>query len=144
MLAIGSDHAGFSLKEQIKTYLDSKGIEYKDFGTYTTDSCHYPLIAKAVGEAVAKGDFEKGILICGTGIGISIAANKIKGIRAVVCSDTFSARYSRLHNNANILCFGERVVGGGLAADLVDIFLNTEFEGGRHQARVNMISDLEK
>ena len=110
-------------------------------GTYSPESCDYPIIAKKVARAVAKGDFEKGILVCGTGIGMSMAANKVKGIRAAVCGDTFSARATRAHNNANILCLGQRVVGEGLALDIVDIWLTTKFEGGRHERRVNMIEE---
>lgn len=143
-VALGSDHGGFKLKEEIKRYLEEKGIEYKDFGTYNTDSCDYPDIALPVAEAVAQGQYTRGILICGTGIGIGIAANKIKGIRAALCHDTFSARASREHNNANILTMGERVIGRGLAMEIVDIWLQTEFSGGRHQRRVDKISQIEK
>ena len=143
MIAIGADHGGFELKESVKKFLDEKGIEYKDFGTHSAESVDYALIAKEVATAVAKGDYDKGILICGTGIGISMAANKVKGIRAACCSDYFSAKFTRLHNDANILCFGGRVVGAGLANELVDVFLNTEFEGGRHARRVAKIMDIE-
>ena len=143
MIAIGADHGGFELKESVKKFLDEKGIEYKDFGTHSAESVDYALIAKEVATAVAKGDYDKGILICGTGIGISMAANKVKGIRAACCSDYFSAKFTRLHNDANILCFGGRVVGAGLANELVDVFLNTEFEGGRHQRRIDQITDIE-
>lgn len=143
MIAIGSDHGGFKLKESIKKYLDGKHIEYKDFGTDSEASCDYPDYAKAVCQAVTTGAYEKGLLFCGTGIGISMAANKCRGIRAAVCSDAYSAKYSRLHNNANVLCLGGRVVGPGLAEELVEVFLNTEFEGGRHARRVQKIMDIE-
>ena len=144
MIAIGSDHAGFKLKEHIKDLLNSKGIEFKDFGCFDENSVDYPDISEAVSNAVAAGECEKGILICGTGIGMSIVANKVNGVRAALCSDTFSARFTRLHNDANVLCFGARVVGAGLACELVDVFLTTEFEGGRHQRRVDLISALEE
>ena len=143
MIAIAADHGGFALKEEIKAYLDSKNIEYKDFGTYSTESCDYPQMAKLACLSVTGGECEKALLFCGTGIGISMAANKIKGIRAACCSDYFSAKYTRLHNDANALCLGGRVVGTGLAIELVDVFLNTEFEGGRHERRVNQITELE-
>lgn len=138
-IAIGCDHGGFKLKQKIIEHLRGNNIEFKDFGTYDEESCHYPEIAKKLASEVNAGIFEKGILVCGTGIGISIAANKIKGIRAAVCSDTYSAKMSREHNDANILCLGQRVVGEGLALDIVDIWLKSEFEGGRHAIRVNMI-----
>ena len=138
-IAIGSDHGGFDYKASIIKALQVKGYDVVDMGTYSPESCDYPIIAKKVARAVAKGDFEKGILVCGTGIGMSMAANKVKGIRAAVCGDTFSARATRAHNNANILCLGQRVVGEGLALDIVDIWLTTKFEGGRHERRVNMI-----
>ena len=144
MIAIAADHGGFALKEEIKKYLDSQNIEYKDFGTYSTESCDYPLMAKEACLSVVSGECEKALLFCGTGIGISMAANKIKGIRAACCSDYFSAKYTRLHNDANALCLGGRVVGVGLAVELVDVFLHTEFEGGRHQRRIQQIADLEK
>lgn len=144
MIAIGADHAGFALKEEVKKHLDAQGLEYKDFGTYSTESCDYPLIAKATCEPVAAGECEVGLLFCGTGIGISIAANKVKGIRAACCSDYFSAKYTRVHNDANVLCMGGRVVGPGLAIELVDAFLSAKFEGGRHQRRIDQITDLEK
>lgn len=144
MLALGSDHGGYALKQEIIGHLEKKGIKYKDFGTHSEDSCDYPLYAEAVGKAVASGECELGILICGTGIGVSIAANKIKGIRAALCGDCFSAEFSRLHNDANILTLGARVIGTGLALKIVDTFLNTEFEGGRHGRRVGLISKLEE
>lgn len=140
-VAIGSDHGGFDYKASIIKALQVKGYDVVDMGTYSPESCDYPIIAKKVARAVAKGDFEKGILVCGTGIGMSMAANKVKGIRAAVCGDTFSARATRAHNNANILCLGQRVVGEGLALDIVDIWLTTKFEGGRHERRVNMIEE---
>ncbi|BCS81862.1 ribose 5-phosphate isomerase B [Anaerocellum diazotrophicum] len=142
-IAIGSDHAGFSLKEAIKKHLEKKGVEYKDFGTYSQESCDYPDIAKDVALAVKNGHFDFGILICGTGIGISIAANKVRGIRAALCHDTFSAKAARAHNNANILAMGARVIGEGLACEIVDAFLSSTFEGGRHQRRVDKIHLIE-
>lgn len=142
-IAIGSDHGGFALKEDIKRYLEKRGVSYRDFGTYTEDSCDYPVVAKEVAEAVACGEYSRGLLFCGTGIGISIAANKVAGVRAACCSDSFSARHARLHNDANILCLGGRVVGAGLACELVGLFLDTEFEGGRHARRVDLIRALE-
>lgn len=144
MIAIGADHGGYELKEAVKKYLDEKGIEYKDFGTFSEESVDYPDFALKVAEAVASGEFDKGILLCGTGVGISIAANKVPGIRAANVSDAFSARYSKEHNNANVLCMGGRVVGPGLATLLVDEWLNAEFQGGRHQKRLDKIADIEK
>lgn len=143
MLAIGSDHGGYELKEEIKKYLEEQNIPYKDFGTDSTASVDYPDIAYPVAKAVADGECEKGILCCGTGIGISMAANKVKGIRAACCSDCFSAKLTRQHNNANILCMGGRVVGVGKALMMVDLFLHTEFEGGRHQKRIDKLTALE-
>jgi len=142
MIAFGCDHGGFLLKKDILDYLDSKGYEYKDFGTFSDASCDYPQFAKAVAHAVASGECDKGILICGTGIGISITANKIKGIRCALCSDCFSAEATRLHNDANIVAFGARVVGPSLAVKIVDTFLNTEFSGDeRHIRRIAQIED---
>lgn len=141
MIALGCDHGGYALMQSVKAHLDELGLEYKDFGTYSTDSCDYPIYAKAAAGAVASGECEKGILICGTGIGISIAANKVKGIRAALCSDCFSAEMTRRHNDANMLAMGARVLGEGLALKIVDIFLNTPFDGGRHARRVDMIED---
>lgn len=141
MIAIGSDHGGFNLKQQVMKHLEERGLEYKDYGTYDTNSCHYPVYAKAVAKAITSGECERGILICGTGIGISIAANKVKGIRASLCSDTYSARLTRNHNNSNVLCMGERVLGVGLALDIVDAWLDAEFEGGRHQTRIDMLEE---
>lgn len=143
MLAIGSDHGGYELKEEIKKYLDKQKIPYKDFGTDSAASVDYPDIAYPVAKAVADGECEKGILCCGTGIGISMAANKVKGIRAACCSDCFSAKLTRQHNDANILCMGGRVVGVGKALMMVDLFLHTEFEGGRHQKRIDKLTALE-
>lgn len=143
MIAIGSDHGGFQLKQEVKNYLDAQGIAYKDFGTDTEDSCDYPIYGEAVANAVASGEYEKGIVICGTGIGISIAANKVKGIRAALCGDCYSAEYTRRHNDANILALGARTIGSGLALKIVETFLNTDFEGGRHARRVALIRDIE-
>lgn len=143
-IALGCDHGGVSLKIAIAKHLESKGIEIKDFGTYTEESCDYPDYALKVAEEVASENFELGILICGTGIGISIAANKVPGVRAALCSDTFSAHATREHNNANILALGARVVGQGLALDIVDTFINAKFEGGRHASRVGKISAIEE
>ncbi len=144
MLALASDHGGFELKNEIKRYLDEKGIAYQDFGCDTPASCDYPDMAKLACDAVVSGQCEKALLFCGTGIGISMAANKIKGIRAAACSDYFSAKYTRAHNDANALCLGGRVVGPGLAAELVEIFLSTPFEGGRHQKRIDKVMALER
>lgn len=144
MIAIGCDHGGFELKKEVLAFLEANGFEYKDFGTNSTDSVDYAPIAAKVARAVAGGECEKGILICGTGIGMSLAANKVRGIRAACCSDHFSAKYTRLHNDANILCMGGRVVGAGVACELVDLFLNTEFEGGRHAVRIEEIAKIEE
>ena len=132
-IVIASDHAGFSLKEEVKKHLNEKGVEFEDLGTNSKDSVDYPVFASKLCKKIQSGEYETGILICGTGIGMSMAANKHKGIRAACVSDTFSARATRMHNNANVLCFGERVVGAGLAFELVDAFLFTDYEGGRHQ-----------
>ena len=140
-IIIASDHAGFDLKCKILNYLTNKGYDIFDNGTYSNKAVDYPIIAKDTAKKVASGQYQKGILICGSGIGMSIAANKIKGIRSVVCSDTTSARFSRLHNNANILCFGERIIGEYLAKDICDIWLTTEFEAERHLKRVNLLED---
>jgi ribose 5-phosphate isomerase B len=137
-IIIGSDHGGYKLKTEIIRHLESLGYEVKDLGCYSTDSCDYPVIAKSVAEKVLEEN-SKGILVCGTGIGVSITANRYKGIRASHCTDTFTARMTRMHNNSNILCLGERITGIGLAKDIIDIWLNTEFEGGRHQKRIDMI-----
>lgn len=142
-IAIGSDHGGFKLKEEIKIHLEKKGIEVEDFGTHSEESCDYPDIALLVGENVVAKKSELGILVCGTGIGISIAANKVPGVRAALCSDTFSAHATREHNNANILALGQRTVGAGLALDIVDTFINAKFEGDRHLRRINKITEIE-
>jgi ribose 5-phosphate isomerase B len=144
MIAIGSDHGGFHLKAEVMKHLEELGLPYKDYGTYSEDSCDYPVYGEAVARAVASGECEKGIVICGTGIGISISANKVPGIRAALCGDCFSAEMTRRHNDANILAMGERVLGPGLALKIVDTFLNTPFEGGRHARRVELISRLEQ
>ncbi len=142
MIAIGSDHGGFELKKEIMAHLDARGLEYKDFGTYSDESCDYPVYGKAVAKAVASGECERGIIICGTGIGISIAANKVHGIRAALCGDCFSAEATRQHNDANVLALGARVVGPGLALKIVDTFLDTPFSNGeRHIRRIEMIED---
>ena len=142
MIALGCDHGGFPLMQEVISYLDKQGLEYENFGTYSTESCDYPIFAKKVAQAVQEGKCDKGILICGTGIGISITANKLKGIRAALCHDCFSAKATREHNDANILAMGARVVGPGLAIDIVENFLNTPFSGEeRHVRRIQMIED---
>ena len=142
MIALGSDQAGYELKQVIMRHLEERGLSYKDYGSYSPDPVDYPGYGKKVAHAIVDGECDKGILICGTGIGISIAANKVPGIRAAVCGDCFSAEATRLHNDANILAFGARVVGPGLAEKIVDIFLDTEFSGvERHKRRVDMIEE---
>ena len=142
MIAIGSDHGGFALKQAIMKHLDGRGEGYKDFGAYSEASCDYPVYAKAVARAVAEGECDRGILICGTGIGVSITANKVPGIRAALCGDCFSASATRAHNDANILAMGARVVGEGLALMIVDTFLDTPFSGDeRHIRRISMIEE---
>lgn len=142
MIGIGSDHGGFALKEAIKKHLEDRGLEYKDFGTYSDASCDYPVYGRAVAKAVAAGECELGILICGTGIGISITANKVPGVRAALCSDCFSAEATRQHNNANVLALGARVLGEGLALKIVDTFLDTPFSNDeRHVRRISMIEE---
>jgi len=143
-IAIGSDHGGFRLKEEVKKMLEEQGYDFRDFGTFSEASVDYPDVALEVARAVQAGSFDRGILICGTGIGIGIAANKLAGIRAALCHDTFSARASREHNNANILTMGERVIGPGLAKDIVNVWLETEFAGGRHARRVDKILEIER
>lgn len=143
MIALGADHGGFELKEAIKKHLDERKIEYIDCGTYSEESVDYAPIAKKTCDKVVSGECERAILCCGTGIGISMAANKVKGIRAACCSNYFGAKYTRLHNDANALCLGGRVIGTGLALELVDVFLDTEFEGGRHQRRIDQIAEIE-
>ncbi len=140
MIAIGSDHGGFALKKALMAHLEERGLAYQDFGTYDEASCDYPVYAKKVARAVADGTCERGILICGTGIGVSIAANKIPGIRAALCGDCFSAEATRLHNDANVLCMGARVVGEGLALKIADTFLDTPFSRDeRHIRRISLI-----
>lgn len=142
-LIIGCDHAAPELKDLVRDHLRARGFEVEDVGVHTTESCNYPVIAHTLCTKLLAGEAELGILICGTGIGMSMAANKHKGIRAACCSDTFSARLTREHNDANVLCFGARVVGAGLALDLADAFVDAEFEGGKHQKRVDMITAIE-
>lgn len=144
MIAIGCDHGGFELKEHIKKHFDELGIEYKDYGTYSEESVDYPDCAKPVCEAVIAKTADCGILICGTGIGISIAANKHKGIRAALCSDVYSAKMTKMHNDANIICLGGRVIGRELAFMIIDEWLTTEFEGGRHCKRLEKIRRIEE
>ena len=143
MIAIASDHGGYQLKEHLKAYLAAKGITCEDFGTDSTDSCDYPLFGKAAAQAVADGRCEKGIVICTTGIGISISANKVKGIRCALCADPLSAEMTRRHNDANMLALGAGITGSMLAERIVDVFLNTEFEAGRHARRVGLMMDIE-
>lgn len=142
-IALGSDHGGFQLKEKIKQLLDELGIEWKDFGTSSEESVDYPDFAQLVALAVAKGDYHRGILICGTGIGMSIVANKVAGIRAALCHDCFSAQATREHNDSNVLCLGQRVIGSGLALEIVKIWLQANFVGGKHLRRVQKISAVE-
>lgn len=142
MIAIGSDHGGFELKKKLMEHLSERGLEYKDFGTYSSASCDYPVYAKAVANAVASSECDRGIIICGTGIGVSITANKVRGIRAALCGDCFSAEATRQHNDANVLCMGARVVGEGLALKIADTFLDTPFSNDeRHIRRISMIED---
>lgn len=140
---IGCDHGGLELKNDIIEHLTARGIECTDIGTYSDKSCNYPDYAHILCTRIQSGEFERGILVCGTGIGMSMAANKHKGIRAACCSDTFSARMTRMHNDANVLCLGGRIIGAGLACDMVDLFVDTDFEGGRHVIRVDMLADIE-
>ncbi len=143
MIGIGNDHAAVELKQAICEHLRERGTEFIDYGIAAGEKIDYPDMAERVCRDVVSGKLEKAILLCGTGIGISISANKIKGIRACACSETFSAKYTRLHNDANVICMGGRVVGPGLACEIVDLFLDTEFEGGRHQRRIDKITALE-
>ncbi len=143
VIAIGSDHGGYSLKIQLIKALEKEGYAFEDYGTYDQESCHYPVYAQKVAEAIRSGKHQRGILVCGTGIGMSMAANKVPGIRAAAVTETFGARYTRLHNNANILCLGERITGPGAAVEIAKVFLETEFEGGRHQTRIDMITNIE-
>ncbi|MTD30849.1 ribose 5-phosphate isomerase B [Planomicrobium sp. YIM 101495] len=142
-IAISSDHGGNNLRKEIVRLLDEMGIEYKDFGPQTDDSVDYPDYASPVAQGVAAGEYDRGILICGTGIGMSIAANKVKGIRCALVHDLFSAKATRGHNNSNVLAMGERVIGPGLATEIARTWLTEEFEGGRHETRIQKISDLE-
>lgn len=144
MIAVGSDHAGYDLKKEIIKHLDESGYKVKDYGTCDCGSVDYPDFGLAVAEAVNKGECEKGIIICGTGIGISISANKVPGIRAALCTDSYMARMSREHNDANILALGARVVGTGLAIEIVDVWIKTEFLGGKHKKRLDKITEIEE
>jgi ribose 5-phosphate isomerase B len=143
-ISIGSDHAGYELKELIKNHLEEKGFEVIDKGTFSKERVDYPLFGEAVAKSVSEGESTRGIVICGTGIGISISANKVKGVRAALCTNEYMARMSRKHNDANILALGSRVLGTDLAISIVDVFLSTEFEGGRHEKRVQLIQNIEK
>lgn len=143
MIALGCDHGGFQLMQEVIKHLDEKGQAYKNFGTFTEESCDYPVIAESVSRCVASGECMHGLLICGTGIGMSIAANKIPGIRAALCSDSYSTEMTRRHNDANILVLGARVIGVGLALHILDTFMNTPFDGGRHERRIAMFKDFE-
>ena len=143
-IAIGNDHAAVDMKNHIKAYLEAKGYEVINFGTDTNDSVDYPIYGKRVADAIVSGECHLGVLICGTGIGISMAANKVKGIRAAVCSEPYSAELTRRHNDANIIAFGARVIDFSMGEKIVDAFLNAEYEGGRHQKRVDMLSDIEE
>ena len=142
-IAIACDHSALDLKAEIKNLLACRGLECEDFGTHTTDSCHYPIYGARAARAVADGKCDLGIVICGTGIGMSMAANKIKGVRCALCSDTYSAKMTRVHNNSNVLALGARVIGVELAKDIVNAWLDASFEGGRHQVRIDMITALE-
>lgn len=143
-IALGCDHGGFALMKEIKAHLDELRIEYEDFGTYSEDSCNYPVFAERAANAVVSGKCDFGIVVCGTGIGISISANKVRGVRCALCHDCFSAEMTRRHNDANMLAMGARVIGPGLALKIVDAFLGASFDGGRHAERVALISDIEK
>lgn len=143
MIAIGCDHGAFDLKQRVMKYLEEKQISYKDMGCYSKDSCDYPEFGHAVAKAVASGECEKGIVLCTTGIGISISANKVKGVRCALCADTLSAKMTRLHNDANVLAMGAGIIGENLALEIVDTFLNTDFSGEeRHQRRINLIEQM--
>lgn len=144
ILAIGCDHGGYELKNSIIEHLKERGIKVNDVGCYSTDSVDYPEIAVKVATLIKSGECKLGVLCCGTGIGMSLAANKVKGIRAAACSETFSAKFTRLHNNSQILCLGGRVIGPGVACEMVDLFIDTDFEGGRHQRRVDAIMEIEE
>ena len=144
MIALACDHSALDMKKEIIGLLEEMGLEYKDFGTYDTASCDYPAYGYRAAKAVASGECDRGIVICGTGVGISLAANKVKGIRCVVCSEPYSAQMSRMHNNANMLAFGARVIGPELAKMITRVWLETPFEGGRHQRRVDLITEIEE
>lgn len=144
MIALGCDHGGLALKRHVMEYLDARGLAYHDFGCYTNESCDYPDFGRAAAEAVASGECDRGIVVCTTGIGISIAANKVKGIRCALCSDPLSAEMTRRHNDANMLAMGAGMVGPNLAERIVEVFLNTDFEGGRHARRVGEITAMEE
>lgn len=143
MIAIACDHAALELKAEVIKMLEDRGLAYEDFGTYTADSCHYPIFGARAAKAVASGKCDRGILICGTGIGMSLVANKVKGIRCALCSDSYSAKMTRAHNDSNMLAMGARVIGVEVAKEIVAAWLDTPFEGGRHQARIDMITALE-
>ena len=143
MIAIANDHSALEMKKEIMSLLDEMGLEYKDFGAYSSESCNYPVFGARAARAVASGECEFGILLCGTGLGIGLAANKIKGIRAALCADWYSAKYTRLHNDANVICMGGRTTGAGSATEMLDVFLHTDFEGGKHALRVDKIKKLE-
>ncbi|HID79192.1 MAG TPA: ribose 5-phosphate isomerase B [Aquifex aeolicus] len=143
-IAIGADHAGFKLKEFVKKLLREKGLEVVDVGTYNEERCHYPEYAKRVAKMVSQGEVYRGILICGSGIGMSIVANKFKGVRAALCHNIYSAKFSRLHNDSNILCLGGRVTGEDLTREIVEVWLSTPFEGGRHFQRLQFIEEIER
>ena len=143
MIAIACDHAALELKAEVIRILEERGLDYKDFGTYTADSCHYPIFGARAAQAVASGECDRGILICGTGIGMSLVANKIKGIRCALCSDSYSAKMTRAHNDSNMLAMGARVIGVEVAKEIVAAWLDTPFEGGRHRTRVDMITAIE-
>ena len=142
-IGIGSDHGGFALKEELKAFMEEKGLDIVDFGTTNTESVDYPDYGEAVAKAVANNEVDRGVVICGTGIGISLAANKVKGIRCALCGDVYSAKMSRAHNNANMIALGGRVVGVDLAKEILDAYLNSEFQAGRHERRVDKISEIE-
>ena len=143
MIALGSDHGGYALKQHIIEYLDAHGLDYRDFGCHSTESCAYPVFAKAAAEAVASGEYDRGIVICTTGIGISIAANKVQGIRCAHCADSLEAEMTRRHNDANMLAIGAGFTGKNLAERMVEVFLSTDFEGGRHERRVNKLNAIQ-
>ena len=143
IVAIGSDHGGYALKEHLKAWLDSQGIACRDMGCGGPESCDYPVYGEAVGRAVASGECQRGIVICTTGVGISISANKVKGVRCALCADTLTAEMTRRHNDANVLAMGAGIVGPNLAVRMAEVFLNTPFEGGRHQRRVDLMMDIE-